>query len=210
MAETFEADQGEVGFYLSPGQHIRTCTITENDTVSTAYPFSMDGEEHTVVLSEVKEWSYGSEAWLEGSIGPAAISFFDTLYFKKKDNYQEGEEYDFELSGFAYRIGESEPETFEDDEGREFSTQGMTSFIPWPQGYPDDYWFQTVVREIEELEFRGNTIHRITAPLFKDVESYGDFDVAIYVSESKLDESFEPEDNISGVMWLQGHLADEI
>lgn len=210
MAETFDSQQGEIGFYLSPGQHIRTCTVTENSMVSTSYPFSVDGEEHTMELNDVKEWSNNLEAWLEGSIGPAAINFFDTLYFKEKDSYQKGQEYRFKLSGFAYQISKSEPETIQDGEGREFSTQDMAAFFPWSQGFSDDYQFQTVVKEIGELEFRGNTVYRITAPLFRDEETHEDYDVAIYVSENNLRENIQPEDNISGIMWLQGHLVDEL
>lgn len=201
----WSGDQKITAFFSS-GEHLKTCTITVNNQIWTAYPFIHDGIIHEVTIEDIDMWLNELEGQIQCGLGGTSFAFFDTMYFKNKDKYKNGEKYNFSLSAMAYSLAKAEPKTIKDKEGRELSTKGMAAFFPFQNGDIDDFIFQVPVKEVMELKFENKDIYRIKAPLFRSNGSW-DIDIYIYASKSTT-KGYVPQagDDISGIMWLQGYI----
>lgn len=204
--ESLKQKDNKIKAYFSQGETLKTCTITVNDELWTAYPFVKDGIEHEIAIDGIEEWINEQEAQIRCSLGDASLAFFDTMYFKNKGIYEQGKKYTFLLSALAYSLTKTEPKTLTDRDGRELSTKGMAVFFPFEKGDIDDFIFQVPVKEVIESKFGNKTVYKIKAPLFR-LDGEDDVDLFIFVLANRT-EGYVPAvgDDITGVMWLQGHI----
>lgn len=210
FVEPLKQKNNKIKAYFSQGETLKTCAITVNDGLLTAYPFVADGIAHEITIDDIEEWINEQEAQIRCSLGDASFAFFDTMYFKNKSIYEQGKKYNFLLSALAYSLTKTEPRTLKDRDGRELSTKGMAAFFPFGNGDFDDFVFQVPVKEVMELKFRNRTVYRIKAPLFRLTEEV-DVDIFIFAL-SNTTKGYVPAvgDDIAGVMWLQGHIKSSL
>jgi hypothetical protein len=208
--ESLRRGNQEIVAYFSSGEHLRTCAITVDGEIWTAYPFIAGGVVHEVRIKEVEEWMNGIEAQINGGLEEAAIAFFDAMYFKNKDAYKPGEKYRFSLSAVAYALSRAESRIIRDVDGMKFSTEGLAGYFPYRRGDVDDLLFQTPVKEVSEISFGGRKVYRIRAALFRADYGARDVDIYIYASE-KATKGYVPRvgEDVGGVLWLQGYLIGD-
>jgi hypothetical protein len=86
--ESFKQKNKEVKSFFSQGEVLKTCTITVNSQIWTAYPSVTDGIVHEITIESIEEWMNEQEAQIHCSLGDASLAFFDTMYFKNKGIYE--------------------------------------------------------------------------------------------------------------------------
>ncbi|WP_439025660.1 hypothetical protein [Haloarchaeobius sp. DT45] len=198
-----QVDGQSVIGYRSGNGALSTVTIASADgEVWSGYPVA-EGITHEVSVSESIPWANGAEAQLSGSLGDATVSFFATNFFAHPDEHFGGDR-EVELAAFAYDLNPATAETLTDEEGNEFTTEGMAGFVPFEGGDVDDYIFQTTVETVTEVEFGGQPMYRMRVPLFRG-EGDREYQVMLYAAK-RLCGEFVPEkgDDVEGVFWLQG------
>ncbi|MHC1757136.1 MAG: hypothetical protein AB9861_17190 [Methanosarcina sp.] len=212
FVESLKQKDNKIKAFFSQGEMLKTCTITVNDQLWTAYPFVADGIPHEITIDGIEEWINEQEAQIRCSLGDASFAFFDTMYFKNRGIYEKGKKYNFLLSALAYSLTKTEPKTLTDRDGRELSTKGMAAFFPFGKGDIDDFIFQVPVKEVTELKFGNRTVYRIKVSLFRKGPLYrlngeDDIDLFIFVLANTT-KGYVPAvgDDITGIMWLQGHV----
>ncbi len=203
----------EVAAYVPESRSLTACTITLDRSVCTAYPMAVDGVVHEVTVQRVEEWANDLEGQVVGSVGDAALAFFDTRYYRNGDHYREGGSNLFALAAFAYVLQKAEPRTITDAEGKEHSTRNMAAYRPFPQGDVDDFVYQFPVKSVETVSFGGKTVYRLTVPFFRlpDADGeYRDIDITLYAAEH-VTRGYAPRvgDDVTGVLWLQGFLSPD-
>jgi hypothetical protein len=200
---------GGIDVFDSVGEHMKIHTITVDNQVWTSYPYLVKGIHYEVDVESVEEWSNGLEGQIQGDLGEAAISFFDAGYIEGKDTLQDERKCRFSLSALAYTLKVVEHE--EPEEGKFGIAKGFAGFFPAGSGGDiDDFTFSSAVKEIVEFDFWGKKFFRIKAPLFtmSDLVEGGEVDIYVYVPPRAIQGS-RPKigDDVSGVIWMQGHLV---
>jgi hypothetical protein len=200
--------------------------------MASSYPY-MDGLVNRIQVDEISTWENGIEGIIHGTIrGGAAVSFFDTDFYKNRNIYKPGKAYDFAISGLAYKLEKAKEDKMIVTEGPMINLEQERVLLENPNAdvskitsvelsltelrylmggeqIPEDAEFRTVVEEVGYFEVNGVGYYRIrgilTQPEEKNFEGY------IYVAESALN-GYRPqkEDSIEGWLWLQGRLASEI
>ncbi|QYZ80234.1 hypothetical protein E2N92_12740 [Methanofollis formosanus] len=195
----------------SGGEALKTCTVVVDQELCTGYPFITEGVVHEVEVEEVDEWMNEVEGQVRGRIGEARVAFFDTLYFKNREQYRSGGRYRFALSALAYQLRRANPGTVTGPDGKKLSPGHMAAYLPFRGGDVDDFIFQTEVNQVKELTFRTRTVYQITVPLFREMhgEEEDDVEIVLYAAEH-VTGGYVPKvgDLITGAMWLQGHLVE--
>lgn len=210
--ETLERDGHEVTAYIPESCSLTVCGITLDRSVCTVYPMALDGVVHEVTVDGIEEWENGLEGQVVGSIGPAALAFFDTRYYRNAGRYLVGERYPVALAAFAYSLQEeAEPRMITDPEGKKHSTQNVAGYRPFPRGDSDDFVYQFPVKSVETVRLCGKIVYRLMVPLFRLSDENGDYcdvDITLYAAEH-VTGGYVPRvgDAITGVLWLQGHLS---
>lgn len=201
-------DSDVVG-YIDGSPGCRTCTVTVGGKVWTAYP-EVEGVDQEVTIEEELPWGEeGIESQLQITLGDATFVLFDTRYFERGE-YEPGETREFAVAGVAYNLFEAEEETVVAQDGEELSMAEMAGLFPFEDGQPDDYAFQTTIKGVEELAYRGRTVYQLRVALFRqpaeESDDFVDVDAYLYAAEHVVD-GFDPTvgDDVRGLVWLQGH-----
>ena len=200
---------GKVVVHDSVGDHMKILTITKGNHIWTSYPYLVNGIPYEVEVENIEEWSNGLEGQIQGSLGEAAISFFDTRYLGSSEMYKDARRGKFSLSALAYTLELIEHE--EPEEGKFGIAKGFAGFFPAKSGGDiDDFTFSSAAKEIVEFDFWGKKFFRIKAPLFamSDLVEGGEVDIYVYVPLKAI-EGRKPKigDDVFGAIWMQGHLV---
>ncbi|WP_435363260.1 hypothetical protein [Haloarchaeobius sp. DYHT-AS-18] len=197
-------DETVVGYRGSAGALSTVTIASEAGEIWSGYP-AAEGITNEVAVSELIPWANGAEAQLSGTLGDATVSFFATNFWEHEADYFGGD-CEVELAALAYDLNPAETETLTDDEGNEFSTEGMAGFVPFEGGDVDDYIFQTTVETVTEVDFGGQPMYRMRVPLFRGDDGT-EYQVMLYAAK-RLCGDFEPGkgDDVEGVFWLQGRV----
>ncbi len=199
---------GGIVVYDSVGGRMKILTITVDNQIWTSYPYLVNGISYDVEIESVEEWSNGLEGQIQGGLGEAAISFFDTGYLEGKKTYQDEQRYRFSLSALAYTLEVVEHE--EAKEGEIGIAKGFAGFFPaGPEGDIGDFTFSSAVKEVVDFDFWGKKFFRIKASLFtmSEIGEDGEVDIYVYVPHRAIQGS-KPRigDDVFGAIWMQGHL----
>lgn len=182
---------------------IRTVALSVDGQVVTAFPVG-DGVVRECAFVEAVEWANGVEAQLSLDCRGSRLAVFDTGYFfREPDWYEPGTTYRTDLAAFAYDLG---PAAEADHDGIEDPEADVAAYLRFDGGDVDDYVFRTRIGAVEDHAFRGRTVYRIRAPLFRDDGE--DVEIAFYAAEGMID-GYRPEpgDDVEGVCWLQGRVV---
>jgi hypothetical protein len=196
------------------------------------YPFWAEGNQHHLVLKEVMVWKGGAEAQITASFGESKITFFDTHYLMNREWYERGGEYDFILTGIAYKTGPAtnielpllpHPDqlAWEADIARSrgeeppernatMSLAGSAMFLQIPEWDKDDYSFRGTVKGLKPIsDFLGQDgwLARVTVLRISGNEPE-DVDLDIVITSRAWEGETPPKvgSDIDGSLWLQGYL----
>jgi hypothetical protein len=199
--------------------------------VASGYPY-MDGCVNRVRVDEIKTWANGIEGVVHGTArGGAAVSFFDTDFYKNCGIYQPGKAYDFSVAALAYKLVKAEKDSITVTEGPMIKIEQERVLAKNPNAdiskitsvelslaemrcllctnrIPDDAEFRTVVDEVGYFEVDGVGYYRIRGILMWPDDQK--FEGYIYAAEDIL-KGYRPQkgDSIEGYLWLQGRLVAE-
>lgn len=216
----------------SEGPLVIRNVIAENEekanTLASGYPVVRDGTLLPITITEIKEWTNGLEAWIEGELSDGRpITFFDADYALNKEKYEVGKSYDFIIGCLSYTAEEPESKGFKfegqqaidfkakmgeepeyDDGGHvkaiEFSTASLCAFMQVGHA-PDEVEFISTVETVQEVQSFNKTFWKYDVVYRAD----GDTEIFIPMYTVKTDEnkSLENADQIQGVAWITGYLA---
>lgn len=191
--------QGVTGRLHPAGNPVRTCAVTTDGTLTTAYPVG-NGIAHEVTVTEVVEWANGVEAQVAFDLSGRRAAAFDAGYFRPID-YGPGDAVRMELSGFAYELAPAGGEAAV-TEG-EVPEEGEAAFVGFDGGDVDDYLVRGRVGEVRQGTYRGRDVYGLRLSIPEGGE------VAVYAADHVLEGYVpEPGDEVEGVLWLQGWIRD--
>ena len=224
---SFCDDQGDIRFM---GLVFNSSETGEN-LFASAYPFAVNGVTHRIEISEINSLEYRTEGVIEGltELG-SRISFFDPLFFLNKDRYQVGQAYEFSMTGMAHFIEKPPTDEVLIQEGQfyemaveeggveagsplKISTAGMAAIFPRDDIGPAEYEFQGPMNNIRTTRFDGYPVHAMEVTVKRDVEGdQADFDITLYGAQKVVRSGLRLEEggDLSGLLWLQGHLIGSL
>lgn len=190
-----EVDAVEYG----PG-HLRARVLRRDGEVVTAYPVG-DGIEHESTVTDVTMWANDLEADATVVLGPEEFATYGASAWRT-GGVPLGDA-TVEISALAYAIERAEAETYETDDGGEFSTEGMAGFTPVDGGGVADYAFQTTVREVTRTPFFAANGYRFRVPLTRAADGT-EFETWLYAGAHAIDGRVPQKgEDVSGVFWVQ-------
>ncbi|MBL8487572.1 MAG: hypothetical protein JNK22_10820, partial [Rhodocyclaceae bacterium] len=200
----------------------------EANMIVSLFPFITAGSRHTLTLRQVNVWAGGLEAQVTVDWGGGDVSFFDTGYVIHRAWYEAGRDYDFALSGIAYRAGPAEQrewhfnrhpdevawmnrnlkdgeEPFEAD--GVLRMDGAAVFLPVKGGDVDDYSFRAPVKSVEAFQdWLGQDGWRVRATVIRFGDEDADLDIMITRRAWSGEAPPRVGEDIEGQLWLQGCL----
>lgn len=201
--ETGTDEVAVVGYRDRPDP-VGATVVALDGQVATGYPVA-EGVVHEIEVTSLTGWETDIEAWVDGTLDDAAVTFFSTDHFEHRSDPPGGTA-TVSLAVLLYSLSEADAdETVVTDDGEELSLAGMAGFFPYGEGAPDDYAVRTTVSAVERWSWRDAEGYRLRAPLFR-TESGEAVDVAMYVADHNLADGYEPavDDDVEGLGWLQG------
>lgn len=200
----------------------------DSNQLMSMYPVVRDGTIIPITITEIKEWTNGLEAWIEGELSDGRpITFFDADYALNKEKYEVGKSYDFIIGCLSYTAEEPESKGFKfegqqaidfkakmgeepeyDEDGKvkpiEFSTASLCAFMQAGHA-PDEVEFISTIEEVQEVQsfdkifWKYDVIYRAEG----DTETL----IPMYTLKTDENKSLEKADQIQGVAWITGYLA---
>ncbi len=191
------------------------------------YP-QMRGAPCSVVIDEVLEWSNRIEATILCHYKHWDFAFFATDYVFKKEFYKVGRTLTIDLAGLALYAEES-PKGFEftgqdavnwlakigkqptytkngDIEPVRFSLTEMVAFLMRDKTFPDEYEFQSPVRNIHEVNLLNVPFYVCDIDIFREDEN-GDVSIPLYLRQEFL-HNLKAKMPVRGVLWLSGRVSE--
>lgn len=202
----------------------------ESNQFVSMYPVVRNGLNISLQLCDISEWENGLEAWLTGELSDGRqIVFFDADYAIHKNEYEIGNTYNFVLGALAYfaeepeskgfsfegqkaidfkaKIGE-EPEYDEDGNVKpvEFSTANLCAFLQFGSHAPDDAEFISTVDSAKTVNSFNNLFCQFNV-IYKSDDS-DEIKIPTYVQKNDKNKELEKAEQIQGVLWVVGFIAD--
>ena len=182
---------------------LRCRVLREDGDVLTAVPVA-DGVVHETTVTDVTPWATDLEADATVVLGPEAFATYGASAWAV-GGVPLGDA-TVEVSALAYALERTDGETYETDDGGEFSTAGMAGFTPVDGGGVADYAFQTTVREVQRVPFFDANGYRFRVPLTRTADGT-DFETWLYAGAHAVDGRVpEVGEDVSGVFWVQSHV----
>lgn len=233
LEETPERAQGASARESGVAALLRVATEADKaNMISSLFPYSFHGIEHTVVLRRVRVWENGLEAQIEAALDETSITFYDIDFVNNRGWYRRGLRCQFVLVGIAYRASIAEvkkftiartPEWFEsmkwltgEDRTPEsgaleehYSTEGMSTLLPIDDWDIDDYTFRGPVKDVWGMSILGLRAWRVRITAMRPSGSDSDgVDLDIIITERAWTGEGPPKvgQELEGEMWLQGRL----
>ncbi|MFC6951301.1 hypothetical protein [Halorubellus litoreus] len=183
--------------------HLRARVLREDGDVLTAYPVG-DGVVHETTVTDVTPWETDLEADATIVLGPEEFATYGASAWGV-GGVPLGDA-EVELAALAYAVELADEETYETDDGGEFSTRGMAGFAPVEGGGVADFAFQTTVREVQRVPFFDANGYRFRVPLTRDGDGT-DYETWLYAGAHAIDGRVpEAGEDVSGVFWVQSHV----
>jgi hypothetical protein len=198
-----------------------------NEVVSTC-PIVRNGKKIKLRITDIKEWSNGVEAVIEGETeSEHTISFFDTQYFKNKNKYKIGRIYAFTISALSYNVGILQEKSFS-FEGQKavdllakihkqptydalgniepvvFDLSNLVTYLPRNE-YPDDAEFQSPINDVEVVNAFDNEFYKFNITIFRDP----DICIDLYAKTRFFEQRPKINEPLRGVLWIQGYWDEE-
>jgi len=183
--------------------HLRSRVLRRDGDVVTAYPVA-DGIAHETTVTEVTAWATDLEADATVVLGPEEFATYGASAWGV-GGVPLGDA-TVDVAALAYAVERADAETYETEDGGEFSTRGMAGFAPVDGGGVADYAFQTTVREVQRVPFFDANGYRFRVPLTRDGEGT-DYETWLYAGAHAIDGRVpEAGEDVSGAFWVQTHV----
>ena len=173
---------------------------TMKNSVKDVFPFVDEGAKYNCSIQNIHLFDNRMEAQIEAFIDDEnnmLLNFFDTHYLNNRAFYNNEDNFQFIIRGFAYGLEKNEP----DDTIISVSQREDMGL--------DHYEIQSPVKDIDELpeKINGQKVWRLGLVLGFNPDG-SEIPLDVYITERSLADSQLPKegDNISAVVWLQGHL----
>jgi hypothetical protein len=200
--------------YRLQGDAMSVAVLVRGKQVLTAYPAVAGIGPWPVTLTQVHPSPDGAEGRLTGTCMGAAVTFFDTAFYRNHGRYRTGETYGFNMGALAYSLGPATGLEAEMEGGVKLSLAGASAFMPatgMAGAHIDDYWFHSPVEgEVASAEVAGVAlrIYPVTLGLPRDFPLHVRLCAAHHIEAPESSE-LAPGDDVQGYLWLQGSLADD-
>jgi len=186
---------------------IEFLSITRKQKIQTSYPIVKSTVTVDSISKTIKEWKHvnGIEAQIEGKCkNTFGISYFATDYLKNKEKYASTLAQDIQLSGVAYSIHSATPM-----EGFAENFVGYTPSKEYGKFSVIDFVGEIV--DLKHLQIPEYSIEGYIARirLIQMDEDKDFFCLDTFVNKSTIQtEEFEIGNRISGMIWIQGRIAE--
>jgi hypothetical protein len=182
---------------------LRCRVLRQDGDVLTAYPVG-DGVVHETTVTDVTPWATDLEADATIVLGPEEFATYGASAWAV-GGVPLGDA-DVEVTALSYALERTESETYDTEDGGEFSTAGMAGFAPVDGGGVADYAFQTTVREAQRVPFFDANGYRFRVPLTRTADDT-EFETWLYAGAHAIDGRVpEVGEDVSGVFWVQTHV----
>ena len=203
--------------------------------LDSAYPAGVGGPVNELAVNRFIEWPGGVEGQIECvTRNGRSVTFFDPYYVYDRQQITKPCVCEFELFGFAQKIGLAEDREFEITDGpmQDFErkrqreenpdgpppdVQSMTvhidsefTYLMQTEPYPDEGEFRGIVEKVEWFDYLGTEMCRL-GMRFKASDDDEDFlTIDLFAGRHRLGEYRpNPGDLVQGVLWLQGFLHSD-
>ena len=214
-----------------PGQNagismvIHSNPKTMKNSVKAVFPFIGEGGKYPCAIQKVNLFPNRLEAQISAFIDEdqnLLLNFYDTHYLDNRTFYNSKDTFQFIIRGLAYCIEVNKPADPDElkklaglvdkdsNANLEIDANNMIAVYPRDDMGADHYEIQSPVQEIKEYgNINGEKVWQIgillgTTPDGKDIP------LDLYITERSLGGQPLPRvgENISAVVWLQGHMWD--
>lgn len=198
---------------------------TMKNSVKAVFPFIGEGNKYPCSIQNVQLYPDRLEAVVSAFVDKdqnLLLNFYDTHYLDNRTFYNHKDTFQFIIRGLAFCVEinkAADPNELkklaglvdkDSKENLEIDANTMIAVYPREDIGPDHYEIQSPVQDIKEYgEINGEKVWQIGV-LLGTTPDGEDIPLDIYVTERSLDGCPLPKvgDNISAVVWLQGHLWD--
>jgi hypothetical protein len=200
--------------YRLEGDALNVVVLVRGKQVVTAYPAVAGIGPWPVTITQVHASRGEVEGRITGTCMGAAVTFFDTAFYRNHGRYRTGETYRFNMGALAYSLGPAPGLEAEIEGGVRLSLAGASAYMPASGsdgGETDDYWFHSPVEgSVETAEVAGAAlrIFPVTLGLPRDFPLHLRLCAAPH-AEAPGTSELAPGDDVQGYLWLQGSLSDE-
>ena len=205
---------------------------TKSHSLYSGFPYAAEAAPMRLSVDNIRDWGNHVEGVLECSapLG-GTIAFFDTHYYRNRDGYKVGKEFDFRLAGLLYslKLVNGETVTVTDQEvlaqrwaayGKEpkrdaqgliepdiIHLDGMVALFPSDGDWPEDAQYRCQLKEVSTFMLEDILVYRLVPELEEDQQF---FPGILYAAAAVLQDGYVPKpgDNISGRVWVQGFLDE--
>jgi hypothetical protein len=192
---------------------LSVAVLVRGNQVLTAYPALAGIGPWPVTLTQIHPSADGAEGCLTGTCMGAAVTFFDTAFYKNRGSYRIGDTYGFNMGALSYSLGPASGLEAEIGDGVKLSLAGASAYMPASElegAGMDDYWFHSPIEgDVAKAEVAGVSlrIYPVTLGLPRDFPLHVRLCAAPHVEAPGTSE-LAPGDDAQGYLWLQGSLAD--
>lgn len=220
---------------VHPNQHAGLSCVLHCDpkkmknSVKAVFPFIDEGCKYPCTIQSVKLFDNKVEAQIEAFIDDEqnlSMTFYDAHYLNNRAFYNGKDTFHFIIRGFAYcieinqpgKVQITDPEELqklagvvegEVKEKVELDLENMIAVYPREDMGADHYEIQSPVLEVNQYPEKVNeqTVWQIRVMLGRNPDG-SEIPLDVYITERSLEGAPLPKvgDNISAVVWLQGHL----
>lgn len=212
-----------------PSQNAGVSMVIHNDaktmknSVKAVFPFIGEGNKYPCSIQNIQLYPNHLEAQISAFIDEdqnLLLNFYDTHYLDNRTFYNDKDTFQFIIRALAYCVEvnqTTDPNELkkiaglvdkDSKDNLEIDAKNMIAVYPREDMGADHYEIQSPVQDIKEYgNINGEKVWQIgillgTTPAGEDIP------LDIYVTERSLNGSPLPKvgDNISAVVWLQGHL----
>ncbi|MBW7863227.1 MAG: tetratricopeptide repeat protein [Candidatus Hydrogenedentes bacterium] len=203
--------------------------------LASAYPVGAMGPVNELAINRFLEWPGSIEGQIECvTRSGRTVTFFDPYYMEERQKITAPCVCEFELCGFAQKIGPAENHEFEitdgplvdmerervrkEEPGRDpDEIQSVTirvaselSYLIPTEKYPDECQFRGVIEDVEWFDYYGLNMCRLCVDFNASDDHMDKISVSLYAGQHVLG-GYTPVlgDSVEGVLWLQGRLHSD-
>lgn len=172
--------------------------------VIATYPYTEPAYTWDLTIEELDvDEVNGAQGRLLGRVGPARIAVLDTLFFRNRDRYQQGQVVRIQVSALAYQL---EPEALDGLYAPDFAGFFPRSALDATAGHPqNEIEVHSVVSRAEEVTLGDRAMARYELTLARLGPEQSPLITEVFAAGPRR---FSPGDRVTGVLSLFGFVPE--